>query len=168
MDAAPSALSTLLWCFCDMVRDFLAITLIFRLVVVACFTNIGSAEELNKYWAEDCYSVDIRKDGETYTVIKAQLQHQCRGVTYYSPAKLSSQGDNGVIRSNDGALIASFPTSFSDILGCQTTFVDGKMGGGCIHHSSGGIHIVVPAPVEMFSVELRRGTFPVFTFSVPQ
>lgn len=142
--------------------------LIFRWLVVAGFANSCLAEEADKYWAEDCYSVDIQKDGENYTLIKAQRQHHCRGVTYYSPAKLSSQGDNGVIRSNDGALIASFPTSFSHIMGCQTTLINGKMGGGCTHHSSGGIHIAVPAPVERFTVELRRGTAPAFTFKVPQ
>ncbi len=142
--------------------------LVVRLLVMICFAKIGFAEEVDKYWAEDCYAVDIRKDGETYTVIKAQRQHHCRGVTYYSPARLSSQEDSGVIRSRDGTLIASFPTSFSDILGCQTTFVDGKLGGGCTHYSSGGIHIAVPAPVEQFCVELRRGTLRVFTFNLPQ
>lgn len=142
--------------------------LISRLLAVACFANGCLAEEADKYWAEDCYVVDIRKDDETYTLIKAQRQHHCRGVTYYSPAKPSSQGDNGVIRSNDGALIASFHTSFSHIMGCQTTLINEKMGGGCTHYSSGGIHIAVPAPIESFTVELRRGTAPVFTFDVPQ
>lgn len=142
--------------------------LVSRSLVVACLANSCLAEETDKYWAEDCYAVDMRKDGENYTLIKVQRQHHCRGVTYYSPAKISSQGDNGVIRSSDGALIASFPTFFSHIMGCQTTFADGRMGGGCAYHSSGGIHIAIPAPVERFRVELWRGTVPVFTFDVPQ